>query len=212
MIKNQKVNNENGSFCLLQSWKIQFHSDKEKEKVIQKKSNAFVCRENLAALTFHFADRIWNIKLHFGYFSVVFIVTITRVKFSLKKQNTAEHWEYEWKTLKKGTFWHFSVFFIILCMFRNDILSKKQNNWSYSQCSDPSKIKKCAFSTKFWQRSFHYKYKFFVQLLLNLTSYIKCNVLFLHKLYNFFVVKSISISCINFRFSNKFSFGDRLST
>ena len=65
--------------------KSNFTAMKEEKKSSKKKSNAFVCRENLATLSFQFADRIWHIKLHFGYFSVVFILTITSVKFPLKK-------------------------------------------------------------------------------------------------------------------------------
>ena len=83
---------------------------------------------------------------------------------------------------------------------------------SPSQCSDASKNKKIVFPTKFRLHSFHYKHEFFVEILLNLTSYIKCKVLFLLKLSTFFVVKSISISCINFPFSNDFSFEDRILT
>ena len=37
MIQKEKVNNENGSFCLLQSWKIRFYCDKTAKKVIPKK-------------------------------------------------------------------------------------------------------------------------------------------------------------------------------
>ena len=64
--------------------KFNFIAIKQETKSF-KKSNAFVCTENLATLSFQFADRIWHIKLHFGYFSVVFILTITSVKFPLKK-------------------------------------------------------------------------------------------------------------------------------
>ena len=63
--------------------KFNFTAIKEEKKSFKKKikkSNAFVCRENLATLSFQFADRIWHIKLHFRHFSVVFIVTITNVK------------------------------------------------------------------------------------------------------------------------------------
>ena len=77
--------------------KLNFTWIKEKKNSFKKKSDGFVCRENLEVFTFHFADRIWNIKLHFGHFSVVFILTITSIKLMKKHLVAAELREYKRK-------------------------------------------------------------------------------------------------------------------